>query len=140
MKFTLYGLSNNIFYHTIIVTDYQKELDRCGYTYKMAYNPPVQPPATAGRRRGGRRVTWFNPPYSPDVATNVAKEFLELVDQHFPPGNPLHSVCNRSTIKVSYSCLPNMGSIIARHNSKILRSANPKPKHKANCNCQGKLE
>ena len=44
------------------VTDYQDELERCGYSYKMAYNPPAQPPATTGRRRGGRRVTWFNPP------------------------------------------------------------------------------
>ena len=59
---------------------------------------------------------------------------------NFPPGNPLHSICNRSTIKVSYSCLPNMGSIIARHNSKLLRSANPQPKPKASCNCQDKLE
>ena len=79
------------------------------------------------------------PPYSLDVATNVGTEFFELIDKHFPPGNPLHSVCNRSTIKVSYSSLPNMGSIIARHNSKILRSANPQPKPKASCNCQDKL-
>ena len=122
------------------VTDYQNELERCGYSYKMAYNPPAQPPAITGRRRGGRRVTWFNPPYSMDVATNVAREFLELVDKHFPPGNPLHSICNRSTLKVSYRCLPNMGSVIARHNSKILRSANPQPKPKATCNCQNKPE
>ena len=113
------------------VTDYQNELERCGYSYKMAYNPPAQPPAITGRRRGGRRVTWFNPPYSMDVATNVARDFLELVDKHFPPGNPLHSICNRSTLKVSYRCLPNMGSIIAKHNSKILRSANSQPKPKA---------
>ena len=106
----------------------------------MAYNPPAQPPAITGRRRGGRRVTWFNPPYSMDVATNVAREFLELVDKHFPPGNPLHSICNRSTLKVSYRCLPNMGSVIARHNSKILRGANPQPKPKASCNCQNKPE
>ena len=93
------------------------------------------------RKRAGRRITWFNPPYSLDVATNVARDFLELVDRHFPPGHPLHSICNRSTIKVSYRSLPNMGSIIARHNSKILKnSANTQPKPKATCNCQKKQE
>ena len=30
----------------------------------------------------------MNPSYSLDVATNVAREFLELVDNHFPPGHP----------------------------------------------------
>ena len=93
------------------VPDYQQELDRCGYTHKLAYNLPVEPPVPTVRRRGGRRVTWFNPPYSLDVSTNVAREFLQLLDTHFPPGHILHSVCNRSTIKVSYRSLPNIGSI-----------------------------
>ena len=57
------------------------------------------------------------------VATNVAREFLQLIDKHFPPSHPLHSICNRSTIKVSYRCLPNMGSVIARHNSKVLKNS-----------------
>ena len=66
------------------VTDYQNELERCGYSYKMAYNPPAQPPATTARRRGGRRVTWFNPPYSLDVATNMAREFFRIGRQTLP--------------------------------------------------------
>ena len=117
------------------VPDYQKELDRCGYKHKLTYNQPAGPPTQpTKRKRGGRRVTWFNPPYSLDVATNVAREFLELVDKHFPPGHPLHSICNRSTTKVSYRCLPNMGSILARHNSKILRkSGTAQPKPTGNC-------
>ena len=78
------------------IPDYQKELDRCGYTYKLGYNKqsqtPVQP--SAGRKRKARRVTWFNPPFSLDVQTNVAGEFLNLLDKHFPPNHPLHSICN----------------------------------------------
>jgi hypothetical protein len=86
-------------------------------------------------------VTWFNPPYSLDVATNVAKEFLELVDKHFPPNHPLHSICNRSTLKVSYRCLPNMGSLIGRHNSKVLKnSGTTPPRPTASCNCQKKQD
>ena len=51
-----------------------------------------------------------------------------LIDKHFPPGHPLHSVINRSKVKVGYRCLPNMGASIARHNSKILRANNGAPK------------
>ena len=43
------------------VPDYQNELERCGYSYKLAYNPPVQPTAKTGSRRVSRSVTWFNP-------------------------------------------------------------------------------
>ena len=66
-------------------------------------------------------------------------EVFKLVDKHFPPGHVLHSICNRSTIKVSYRSLPNMKSIIAKHNSKILKStATIGPKPKAVCNCRKK--
>jgi hypothetical protein len=30
------------------------------------------------------RLIWFNPPYSKNVKTNVAKNFLQLIDKHFP--------------------------------------------------------
>ena len=71
----------------------------------------------------------------------LAREFLELVDKHFPPGHLLHSLCNRSTLKVSYRCLPNMGSIVAKHNSKTMRkAADIQLKPKARCNCQKKDE
>ena len=124
------------------IPDYQKELDRCGYAHKLTYSQPAQPIAKPSRRgRKARRVTWFNPPFSLDIETNVAMEFLKLVDWHFPPGHQLHSICNRSTIKVSYRCLPNMGSIVAKHNSKILRrTATTQPKPPAHCNCQTALK
>ena len=66
------------------------------------------------------------------MATNVGREFLKLLDFHFPPGHVLHPVLNRSTVKVSYRCLPNMGAQVAKHNGKLLRkstdgSARPAP-------------
>ena len=98
-------------------------------------------PADQSRRRRCTRITWFNPPYSLDVATNVAKEVLELVDKHPSPGHVLHSICNRSTIKVSYRSLPNMKAVISKHNSKILRSnATTQSKPKAVCNCRNKQD
>ena len=53
-----------------------------------------------------RKITWFNPPININVATNVGKTFLALIDKHFPKNERLSKIFNRNTIKVSYSCLP----------------------------------
>ena len=54
------------------------------------------------------------------MTTNVGKEFLNLVDQCFPPGNPLRKVFNRNNVKISYSTTPNMAQIISGKNQKII--------------------
>ena len=48
---------------------------------------------------------------------------------------PLHKYFNRNSIKVSYSCMPNMSSIIASHNRKIfnIKTSNSEK----GCNCRG---
>ena len=75
--------------------------------------------------------------FSVNVKTNVGREFLSLLDKHFPESHPLHSILNRNTIKISYSCLPNMARKLANHNSKILKSFNnPTPRPQAQSNCQ----
>ena len=72
-----------------------------------------------------------------NVATNVGQEFLKLIDRHFPPGHILHSVINRSTVKISYRCLPNMGAQVAKHNAKILNGEKDGgAKKPPSCNCQ----
>ena len=68
---------------------------------------------------GKRNIKWFNPPFSQTVSTNVGKRFLNLLDKHFPPNNQLHKIFNRNTVKVSYSCTPNVGSIIKSHNKNL---------------------
>ena len=114
---------------------YQAELDRCGYQHQLTYNP--RPAEVVRKKNRSRRVTWFNPPYSMDVATNVGQEFLKLIDTHFPPGHILHSTINRSTVKVSYRCLPSMGAQVAKHNARLLSSAKTRGKRKSpSCNCQ----
>ena len=83
------------------------------------------------------RITWFNPPYDMWVKTDVARIFLLLIDKHFPSGHILHSTINRTTIRVSYKCMPSLGAIIARHNSKILKGAEGvQQKRQSDCNCQ----
>ena len=123
----------------------QGEYDKAIPLYKEAleasgHQTPDQPinPTPRTKRQRRRNIIWFNPPYNQNVKTNVGKLFLELIDKHFHSGNPLHKLFNRKTVKVSYSCMQNMGSIIAAHNAKIL-SAKPPPAAPAKlCNCTGK--
>ena len=79
---------------------------------------------------------WFNPPYSNTVKTNVGKLYLTLVKQHFPKGHKLHKIFNKNTIKVSYSCMNNMVSVLPRHNKKILS----RKEDQYGCNCRNKAE
>ena len=50
--------------------------------------------------------------------------FLNLIKKHFPPNHNLHPGFNRDNLKVSYSCIPNLSSIINNHNKKILINNN----------------
>ena len=58
---------------------------------------------------------------------------------HSPPENPLSRRYNRHTIKLSYSCMPNIGCIIARENKKKLRGTSTQDDAN-NCNCRNKAE
>ena len=60
----------------------------------------------------------------------------KLVKQHFPKGHKLHKIFNKNTIKVSYSCLKNMGSVLSRHN-KIIPS---RKENQYGCDCRNKAE
>ena len=114
---------------------YQEELRNCGYTDKFVWMGDNN--RSTKKRNRPRKVIWFNPPYSMNVQTNVGKEFLSLIDKHFPKTNPLHKFLNRNTVKVSYRCLPNMGRRIAAHNSRIFKKfLDPAPPPQAGCNCQ----
>ncbi len=75
------------------------------------------------KRKRTRNIIWFNPPHIKTVRTNVARDFLKLIDKHFSKTSPLHKIFNRKTIRVSYSCMNNMKSVISRHNKRVLREA-----------------
>ena len=132
----LFEISSNKEVFLEAIPPYQEELVKCGYQDKLAWLGEGEVLQRKKRKRS-HKVIWFNPPYSLNVQTNVGREFLNLLDKHFPRGNPLHKHLNRNKIKISYRCLPNMGRKIANHNSKILRqTCNPTPKPQATCNCQ----
>ena len=98
-------------------------------------NPNTQNPATPKTKRQ-RNITWYNPQYSAHVKSNIGKKFLALIKQHFPPNHELQQICNKNTLKLSYSCMNNMGNIIKAHNNRILKATNNQPEDK--CNCRNK--
>ena len=76
------------------------------------------------------------PPFSKSVTTNVAHNFLKLVDTHFPKGTKLHAILNRNTIKVSYSYVPNIDTLIKRHNTRVCAEEEKTDEQEKKCNCR----
>ena len=76
------------------------------------------------------------------VLTNIGKVFLGLLERHFPSGHKYHSIFNKQTVKISYSCCPSVQSAISVHNRKLLRnnisSTNSPPASQPPqlCNCK----
>ena len=93
---------------------YQKAIDESGYNFKLTYNPEANQ-TTRNRKNRKRNITWYNPPWDVNVKTNLGKKFLGIVDKCFSQNHPLHKIFNRHTLKLSYSCMPNMKTIIASH-------------------------
>jgi hypothetical protein len=77
---------------------YQEALNKSGYTHKLEFKPK-EPNCTKKKNRK-RNITWFNPPFSSNVKTQIGKEFLKLIDTAFPQTNPLHKLFTRQTVKV----------------------------------------
>ena len=113
-------------------TDYEIALTKSGYNTKLEFRPPQEPDNNTKSKRK-RKIIWFNPPFSKNVKTNVAKR-LNLMDKHFPPKHKLHKIFNRNNVKVSYSCTSNILMIIKGHNNKLMS----KEKTTLECNCHDK--
>lgn len=111
--------------------EYEKALKESGYSNPLQFVPKQQT-----KRNRQRNIIWFNPPFSKNVETNIAKKFLQLIDKHFPRTNDLHKIFNRNTLKVSYSTTENMTQIINKHNKKTTSSNETKTT--AVCNCRDK--
>lgn len=120
------------------IAPYQQALDKSGYTFKLHYSPatPAQPNTSRKRKRN---TTWYNPPYSTNVSTNIGHQFLKLLDTQFPKGHLLHKLFNRANTKVSYSCMGNIKQVIDGHNKSILSkntSDNISNNMPRECNCR----
>ena len=84
---------------TTAIPPYQAALVASGYSHKLKFDPNARdkPPRTKNRNR---KVTWFNPPFSKNVKTNIGKQFLAVIKETFPKTHTLHKICNNNTIKL----------------------------------------
>ncbi len=122
---------------------YNDALTRSNFNTQLKYEQPDLNARTQHKRQ--RNVMWYNSHYSKNVKTNIAREFLQLIDKHFPPNNKLHKLFNRHTIRVSYSCSENMKTFINRHNKTILKKHNQQTKPTSTndsrlCNCRNQKQ
>ena len=104
-----------------------------GYTDKLSYSPST--PRNQQSRNRKRKVIWYNPPFNKSVQTNIGKQFLNLIQKHFPEKNKFHQIFNKNNVKVSYGCNQNMTSI--KHNNKVLNT-DPDNTQNNTCNCRKK--
>ena len=123
------------FKHSSMV--YREALTNSGHKPAFSYTTyPPKEPQDRNKRNRGRNIIWFNPPYSRTVKTNIGKIFLGLVANHFPTNHKLHKIFNKNNIKVSYSCMRNVKSVIQRHNSRALQQSQQNtdtPQRQCNC-------
>ena len=121
--------SQSIFKET--TQQYQEAIRESGYDHELAYSHKNEKGKNKKRRR--RNILYFNAPFCKSVATRVGKRFLEIVDNNFTENHPYCKVFNRKTLKVSYSCMPNMKQLIMAHNRKMLDT---QYKERRMCDCK----
>ena len=102
---------------------YEDALKRSTFNMKLSYSEGYKSTPTQSKTTRKRNIIWFtDSPYSKNVKTNVAQKFLRLIDKHFPKYR-INKILNRNSIKVSYSCMPNVKSNISSHNHCALKKA-----------------
>ena len=112
--------------------EYQEALRKSGYTDELRYEKS----SGNSKRQRRRKILWYNPPFSANVKTNVGRLFLKLVRTHFHKNHRYHKIFNMNTIKVSYSCTRNVGSVIKTHNASVLRKEQPLTRK---CSCPARV-
>ena len=97
-------------------TVYNNALKNSGFHQNIKFTPRLPK-----RRKRSRNVLWFNPPFSSNMKTSIGKIFLRLLDKHFPKHHKYYKLFNRNNVKISYSCMQNMASVIQNHNTNLLK-------------------
>ena len=86
----------------------------------------------SARRNRNRKIIWFNPPFSQNVKINIGKLFFKLLRKNFPKNHKFRKIFNLNTLKLSYSSMANLQSLIKQHNAKVLTDGK-KPTRLCNC-------
>ena len=87
-----------------------------------------------------KNVIWLNLLFSVNVKTKFGNYLLNLIIQNFPPLHTFGKLFNHNTIKVSYSCMPNIKVEINTHNKNTFEKAQQKHPDTQLCNCANKKQ
>ena len=74
---------------------------------------------------------WFGSTHH--IMQNIGQVFLKLVQKHFPQAPLLNKIFNTNTIKLRYSCNPNVKNLTKQHNSSIMKRDTNTNKKDYNC-------
>ena len=138
----MFCISSNEQVFNEAIAPYQQALEESGYDFKLKFDPQPRR-ATRKSKARKRKITWYNPPRDSNVKTNLGRKFLLIVDKCFPKNHPLNKIFNRHTLKLSYSCMPNMKAVISSHNKNMLAQdgATAAPlQQPRTCNCRNRPE
>ena len=86
----------------------------------IVYTPEMESINSERNKTRNIKIIWFNPRYSLNMETSIGKTFLKLAKKDFPHNDSFHKILKKNTIKISYSCMKNINSIIASHGKSIL--------------------
>ena len=73
------------------------------------------------KKQQKRRRICFKLHFSLNIKTIIGKTFLKLLTVYFPKSNGLYKIFNKNMVKVSYSCMNYISSIIWLHKKRPLR-------------------
>ena len=102
---------------------YEKTLNERGFQHKLLYQENVinNIDDNQEKKKRKRNIIWYNPPYSMNVKTNIGKLFFRLLQKHFPKTHKFYKIFIKNCVKLSYSSMRNIASIISSHNKSVLR-------------------
>ncbi len=82
---------------------YNRALNKSGFRTNISFRPEtnnkIGENTETKKRKRRRKTTWFNPPFSKTVKTNVGKKFLRLIDRHFPRNSKLNKYLTETQLK-----------------------------------------
>ena len=101
--------------------DYQKALLDSGHAATLKYENTGEDSLINPKRKRRRNIIWFNPPYNKELKTKLGHKFLRLIEKHFTKTHKYHKIFNKNSIKLSYSCTPNVSMILKNSNHQKLK-------------------
>ena len=99
---------------------YRDGLNKSGFEEKLSYTSAQNKSDKNGNKQRKRKIILYNPPYSANIKTNIGITFLNLIKKHFSKTNKLYKIFNKNTVKINYSCMNNISSIISGHRKNLL--------------------